>query len=492
MHSSLFADYSFVERNEPQKESVRRLNMFEKKGFSKNIISRLGRAFFSMNFILIFLSVTASPQTAEKTDGAINAATRKLVVEKVSALLMKNYISAEVAEKIARQLQVNIKSGKYDKFNDPKEFAQAINTDLAEIGKDRHFYFAFDPQTYDKLTGKKVEAASGNAEDDLRKERYQNFGLRKVERLTGNIGYLELLSNSSYAGSEAGDAIVGAMNFIANTDAVIIDVRKNPGGSGQINQLIGSYFFEPGEDKWLISNRNRSRGTFKQEWTLPYVPGKRMPKTDLYILIGPDTGSAAEGLAYTLQTLKRAVVVGEPSYGGANSGDLVAVEVGFVFFLPTGQTVSPITNSNWDGTGVQPDVRVKPELALLKAQALILSKIAGKETDPAKIEEAKWFSQEYNAEIAPVVVAPNILKSYEGKFGQRTITFENGELYHQREGRPKYKLVALEESLFRINGVENYHLQFNKDSEGKINKITVLVYRGFGEKIYTEILQRNN
>jgi hypothetical protein len=466
--------------------------MFRKNSFLKNIILRLKSFVFLASLIFLFLPADSHCQATENSGSSVNAKLRKQIVNKLSELLVKNYIAVESAERIAKQLQTNLDSGKYDILVDAKEFARVVNADLREIGKDRHFYFGFNPETYDRLTGKRFgDPSNNNYEDNLKKERYQNFGLRKVERLNGNIGYLELLSNSPYAGSEAGDAIVGAMSFISNTDAVIIDVRKNPGGSGQINQLIGSYFFEPGDDRWLISNRNRSEGTFKQEWTLPYVPGKRMPKTDLYILISNNTGSAAEGLAYTLQSLKRATVAGEHSYGGANSGSIVPVEAGFIFFLPTGQTISPITNSNWEGTGVLPDVEVKADLALIKAQSLIFNKIISKETDKAKIDEAKWFLKELNAELVPVVLSPEVIKSHTGKFGSRSITLENGELYYQREGKPKYKLIALEESLFRIEGLENYQLQFNKDVTGKINKITILIYQGFGKGIFTDVSERN-
>jgi C-terminal processing protease CtpA/Prc len=312
-------------------------------------------------------------------------------------------------------------------------------------------------------------------------EKFNNFGFNKIERLDGNIGYIELLRFSSFVGEEAGAVAVSTMNFVGNSDALIIDLRKNPGGSGKMGQLLGSYFFEPGDDKWLVSNYNRSQGTIKQEWTFSYVPGKRMPDVDLYILISPNTGSAAEGFAYNLQALKRATVVGERSAGGAHSGEMAPITNGLVMFVPAGRTINPITNTNWEGVGVRPDVEVKSKDALLKAQSLALEKLQNKFQDEQRKEHVKWLLKSLYAELSPVVVNESILKEYVGKYeGASTVTFKNGELFFQTGAKKEYRLVALDKNLFTVEGANYYgigrqRMQFVRNEKGEVTKAITLV-----------------
>jgi hypothetical protein len=63
----------------------------------------------------------------------------------------------------------------------------------------------------------------------------------------------------------------------------------------------------------------------------------------------------------------------------------------------------------------------------------------------------------------PAGVEPEILESYAGKYGPRTIIFENGELYYQRTGRPKYRLIPLSNYLFMLKEIDYFRLKIIKE-----------------------------
>lgn len=116
------------------------------------------------------------------------------------------------------------------------------------------------------------------------------------------------------------------------------------------------------------------------------MPGLRFgQKKDLYILTSKDTFSAAEDFTYALKNLKRATVVGATTGGGANPGDDKRLLPNFSVFMPLGRSVSPVTQANWEGVGVTPDVVVCAEEALRTAQVAILKKMAATESDIAQL-----------------------------------------------------------------------------------------------------------
>jgi C-terminal processing protease CtpA/Prc len=169
-----------------------------------------------------------------------------------------------------------------------------------------------------------------------------------------------------------GDTIAAAMNAIANTDALILDLRHNGGGSDTV-ALVASYLFD--ERQPLSGIYDRARDELTQGYTQAYVPGKRFGSSKpVYVLISKRTFSAAEALAYDLQALKRATIVGEPSGGGAHPFEYRRIHPHFVLWSVTRRSVNPITKGNWQGTGVQPDVRVDSGQALEKALELARAK----------------------------------------------------------------------------------------------------------------------
>ena len=201
--------------------------------------------------------------------------------------------------------------------------------------------------------------------------RRRNFGFRRVEILDGNIGYLDLRSFDD--ASIGGDTAVAAMNFLGNVDALIVDLRQNGGGSPSMIQLLNSYFFE--EPTHLNSFEHRGEEKLQQFWTLTHVPGKKLIGTPIFVLTSGRTFSAAEEFTYNLKHLKRATIIGETTGGGAHPGGTHEIEGRFSVFIPDGRAVNPITETNWEGVGVQPHVPVAADAAFEVARERALQAI---------------------------------------------------------------------------------------------------------------------
>ncbi|MEX2114665.1 MAG: S41 family peptidase, partial [Pirellulales bacterium] len=216
----------------------------------------------------------------------------------------------------------------------------------------------------------------------------------KVERLEGNIGYIQL--RGFHPAELGGKAAAEAMQAVADTDALIIDLCTNGGGAPSMVALVCSYLFGP-EPVHLNDLYFRPDDRTHQWWTLPYLPGDRYVGKPVYVLTSERTFSAAEEFAYNLKNLKRATIVGETTGGGANPGGRKRLDDHFTMFLPSGRAINPITKTNWEGTGVTPDVAVPAELALKAAQLAALKAIIPEHE--ARLEAMRKSSQTLEHEL---------------------------------------------------------------------------------------------
>ena len=278
---------------------------------------------------------------------------------------------------------------------------------------------------------------------------------KELKILPGNVGYLKF--NSFVDASMAGPTAVAAMNFLAHTDALIIDLRDNGGGSPSLIQLITSYFFE--EPEHLNSFYIREGDQTHQFWTLPYVPGKKMLNTDLYVLTSSRTFSGAEEFTYNLKNMKRATIVGETTGGGAHPVSPHIINDHFAINIPFGKAVNPITNSNWEGTGIEPHIKTSKADAYDKAYLLALEELIKKETDEEVKQGLRWAHDGLDAKLNPSEIDEKTMKRYVGVYGPRKITLENGTLYYQREDRPKMKMIPMNENTFMFEEIEYFRLK---------------------------------
>jgi hypothetical protein len=388
----------------------------------------------------------------------LDAARKQAVIDEIAALFNKDYIFAETAKKVEEALRAKLKAGDFDMLSDPPDFARAVAATILEVSKDRHTGFAYDPSRAEnirRLEGRSEEEAQKVREQQLREARRANFGFRKVERLPGNIGYLDFRGFASP--DQAGPTAVAAMNFLAYCDAIIVDLRQNGGGEPAQIQLISSYLFE--EPVHLNDLYARATDRTENYWTLPYVPGARASKADVYVLTSARTFSGAEEFSYNLQNLKRATIIGETTGGGAHPTSAMIVQRDFILRVPFARAINPVSKTNWEGTGVKPDIACPADEAYDRAYALALEKLAAKATDPRIKGECEWILAREKAKKSPVRLDEKTLMGYAGVYGERKVTFENGTLFYQRTG-PKYRLLPMTATLFAVEGLDYFRIEF--------------------------------
>jgi C-terminal processing protease CtpA/Prc len=341
------------------------------------------------------ISITAFAQGPAKPDIQIDAAVRYEVVEALIRQLNDQYIFPETAREIEKAIRERAQKGEYDRVTSAAELARTLTTLMREISRDQHLSlnYSFEPMP---VRSKKSEPTPAEREGLRNYGEAINFGFEKVERLPANIGYIRL--NLFFPVEYGAETAAAAMTFVANTDALIIDLRDNDGGQPDMNVLIASYLFGT-EPVHLGDIYHREGNATRQFWTLPYVPGKRYVGKDVYILTSKRTFSAAEAFTYDLKTLKRITVVGETTGGGANPRNVVRIHEHFWIGLPTARAVNPITNTNWEGTGVAPDIEVPADLALKTAHLTALKKFISTTTDTNRINNLNKLIETLEKEL---------------------------------------------------------------------------------------------
>jgi hypothetical protein len=315
----------------------------------------------------------------------IDASMRSRVIDGILKHLGDSYVFPDVAKKMQKAIRGRLKNKEYDKITSGQELAKLLTKHLQEVSRDKHLRVMCSAL-------KLPRRPEGKEADPKQRERFRarmkklNAGFQKVERLPGNVGYLELRGFLDH--EIAAEPAAAAFNFLANADALIIDLRKNGGGNPKTVALVCSYFFD--EKPVHLNSLYWRKGNRTEEfWTLKKVAGKRYLDKDVFILTSKRTFSAAEEFTYNLKNLKRATVVGETTGGGAHPGGGFPVGDHFIIFVPTGRAINPITKTNWEGVGVKPDIVVTADKALDTAHKEAIKRLLKK----AKDEETKRLIQ---------------------------------------------------------------------------------------------------
>lgn len=396
----------------------------------------------------------------------IDANEKNIVVDSICTNLEREYIFPEITQKYTDKLKEYLQSGKYDSIKEPEEFAAKITEDLAAIYKDEHLHIWYNPE-WIKNEKQRAELDEVAILQKKREERNVNYGFEEIKIFPGNIGYLKL--NSFSYDTDAFNVAIAAMNFLSNTDALIIDLRKNGGGSPEMVQFLCSYFLD-NPRKHLNSFYYKEKDKTTQYWTYTYLPGKRLDKVDLYLLTSKNTFSAAEGFSYHLKNMKRATVIGETTGGGAHNNKFIILNDNFEMSLPFARAINPITKTNWEGVGVEPDVKTTKANAKETAYLLALEKLSEKEQDEKIKYGIDWAIAGLKAKLNPIDLDKKIMESYVGTYGPRKITFENGVLYYQREDRPKMKMLPINDDTFMFEEIDYFRLKVIMEN-GKVTAV---------------------
>jgi hypothetical protein len=284
-----------------------------------------------------------------------------------------NYVFPNVAAKTVAMLRSN--TPRYEKLSNPDAFKAAVNADLYAATRDKHVRISYPMPALFSPSKPNLTAAH-------HLESFENYGFREVRRLPGNIGYIAFDYFSDDAG--VGSAIASAMQFVAGTDALIIDLRHNGGGSPRAAQTLEAYLFSDQQQITSIMQRDPKSGTITeyQQYTNATVPGPLYLHKPIYLLTSDHTFSCAEQFTYDLHNLKRVTLVGQTTGGGANPGGFHPIGSQFAVFIPDGRAYSPVTKTNWEGTGIAPDVASTAQNALVKAYTLALHEAKKRELQP--------------------------------------------------------------------------------------------------------------
>lgn len=429
-------------------------------------------------FAILFLWEVASGQSqVVKPDGApkVDAKTKTAIIDSVAIALHEIYVFPAVAKNMEKLMRSNLHQGKYDRISNLPEFTEEITKDLQSVSHDKHLGVRPLPPREPGEKGKpSPEEERKQREQELQQ---QNFGFKKVELLPGNIGYIDFRFFADAGFGGAGVTAIAAMNFLAYADAIIFDLRQNGGGNPSMIQLINSYLFE--EPVHLNSFYIRKSNATQQFWTQAHVQGRKMVKTPVYVLTSNFTFSGAEEFTYNLKNLKRGTIIGETTGGGAHPVERRVFEnLNIAMSVPFGRAVNPITGTNWEGTGVEPDLKVPADHALLVARIEATKHLMEKATDETKKRQYAWALQGLEVERNPVTLNAAALNAFVGVYGPRKISLENGILYYQREGRPKYKLMPMGEDAFMLDGLDYFRLKFNRDDAGLVMELVGMYDNG--------------
>jgi hypothetical protein len=312
-------------------------------------------------------ALRALPPGAVLENVTMDAAKRKQVIDGLNIDLKEYYVEPAAAQQMADALKVHQTKGDYDAISDGDAFATRLTHDMQEVSHDRHLRMDFSPFKMPPRT-------EPTPEDEARfhqQMEHDNCAFEKVEILPNNIGYVKF--NGFMDASFCGPTVVAAMEFVAHTDAIIFDLRQNGGGQPAMVTLIASYLFD--QPTHLIDIYNRKEDSTTQNWTLSYLPGARLTKQPVFVLTSKRTFSGAEEFAFDLKNKKRATIVGETTGGGAHPVSGYTVADYFMVGVPSAKSLDPVTKTNWEGTGVEPDVKVPAADALATAEKLAMEKI---------------------------------------------------------------------------------------------------------------------
>jgi len=404
----------------------------------------------------------------------LTPAIRQAVVLDIAKLAREKYVYPEVGEKLARSIQARLEQGSYDEFRDAGELALMLTEDLRALSNDRHWCVVYHPLRAPAKADPEAEEEKAQRARWLAQARRRNFGFEKVERLRGNIGYIDL---REFVRSEvAGETAVAAMGFVTHCDALIFDLRQNRGGNPSMVQLLTSYLFDP-EPRHINTFYRRPTDDYQQFWTLPHVPGKRLPHVPTYVLTSHATGSAAEEFAYNLKHMARATVVGEPTVGAAHPAMVETVQECFQVRLPYGRPINPITKGNWEATGVEPHIAVPQEDALKTAHLHALERMLADCGDDLHTHILEWEMEIVESQYTPATVEETSLSRYVGQYGKRSFAMEGGTLTYTHQEYPVvWKLVPMTGSRFRLD--DDLKFEFIVDDQGGASAVVILYRDG--------------
>jgi hypothetical protein len=383
----------------------------------------------------------------------------RAVVAQVRRIIADRYVLPERRPALDAVLARGLASGRYA-VADPVQLAERINADLDTAGHDRHLNFRYDPPQAAILAAGR-RAGQPDASGYERQVRAANHGVTELRLLPGNVRYMAY-DGFMWIGPESAAALEQAMRFLAGGDAVIIDIRRNGGGSPEAVQYLVSHFLPPGRP--LVTFHMNGRPEPDSLSTLAELPAGRMVGKPLYVLTSGGTGSAAEEFSGHVGGYRIGELVGETTAGAGFRNDVVPIAGGFILSVSVGRAVLASTGRDWEAVGLAPTVPTAIAGALDVAHALALRRLAAAATAPdrARLEALAEGVSARGERRAPALA----LAAYAGTYGERVISADGERLYYQRGTRPRTALIALGGHAFALDSDPGQRLQFEVAAGG--------------------------
>lgn len=408
----------------------------------------------------------------EKASLQVTPAVTHLLIDSIRAVLNRNYIFPDTALKMSAYLEQEYKKGAYIAIKDPQDLARRLEQDLQNAHHDGHFHLRYAPGMAKDLSDTTGIAERRRIGDSLRliDMRQRNFLFTKVEILPGDIGYVKFNAFVGFR-NEARPIFTGAFRFVANTKALIIDLRDNGGGSPDMVSQVESYFFPTRTHLNDIIDRNNGKRVF---WTDPAEADSVILQMPVYVLTSKHTFSGAEDFSYGMQSVRRAVIVGDTTGGGAHPVGPVPVALGFVADIPFARSLNPYTHTDWEGTGVIPDIPVASGKALETAEKAIFTQWLQNAATDLEKRRAQWGLNDLLAWQSEEIRDSSALTSYTGTYqGGLVFYVSRLALYcrNAERGNEVFKLHAISGDRFVLD--ENVQVEFKKDDQGNFSGINM-------------------
>ena len=400
--------------------------------------------------LLAFATLVPASAVAQTLD---REAQRELV-SRLEVALRQNYVFPDRIPAISAELDRRVQSEPIDS----KRFADVLTQGLIKASEDLHFSVAFDP---DGVAADRRATADGDTttEAERDRERAANFGFRDARRLDGHLAYIrfDFFADPQYAQETA----AGAMRFAEGAKGLIFDLRYNNGGVLEMAQFLMSYLYPAGKEQEFFDYNYNDEGVRveRSQWSLAAVPGQRSADIPVVVLTGSTSFSAAEWMAFSLQRLGRATVIGERTAGGAHPVTRVPIDDRFMLQAPFGEIRDPVNGQDFEGVGVTPDLVVPASDALLAAQKFLLRSRA--EVGDA---DARWalipIEFAISGEVPSATALDEAAGAYEGRTLLRTAT---GLAYRWRD-RFVLALDPIGNDLFAVQGTDDYRVRLVREN----------------------------
>jgi len=340
-------------------------------------MKRSQRAIALCGFMLALLLYATVCPAQDADDLPVNASVRSAVIDSTIRFVRETYFDSLAGARLSEAVRTARDAKRFERCATASALCESLTATLRRVVPDRHLKVDYSVRSHPMEAATRQPSAEEIARQDEQSRR-SNFGFERVELLAGNVGYLSL--RRFERPWLAGETAAAAMAFLANSDAIIIDLRRNGGGYGEMGAFLATYF-QDGEPIRLGEVHDRTLRTVSQEWTMPYAPGPRLAGKDVYILTGRRTFSAADAFAYAMRQQGWAKTVGAGIGGGAHPTTARQVNEHFAVFVPYARFVNAVTGGDWEGTGVAPDLESSEEKALAVAHLAALRGIRDRRKD---------------------------------------------------------------------------------------------------------------